>query len=203
MPDGRIQPKKGAGVLRVVDGQGSLPESLVREAATSADALELLCDHYIPKIYNFILKRVGSVPDAEDITSIVFEKVVVNLGSFDETRASFTTWIYKIAANSVTDFYRSKGRRKESSLDDDAAGAVADEGDELERADLYMVLIDLMKKLPPKYAEALSMRYFAGMRVQEVAATLGITESAASKRILRGLEGLRQLAEGGPLDRLI
>ncbi|HEY5493663.1 MAG TPA: sigma-70 family RNA polymerase sigma factor, partial [Candidatus Anoxymicrobiaceae bacterium] len=105
--------------------------------------------------------------------------------------------------NSVTDFYRSKGRRKESSLDDDAAGAVADEGDELERADLYMVLIDLMKKLPPKYAEALSMRYFAGMRVQEVAVTLGITESAASKRILRGLEGLRQLAEGGPLDRLI
>jgi RNA polymerase sigma-70 factor, ECF subfamily len=203
MPDGRIQPKKGTGVLRVVDGQGSLPESLVREAATSADALERLCDHYIPKIYNFILKRVGSVPDAEDITSIVFEKVVVNLGSFDETRASFTTWIYKIAANSVTDFYRSKGRRKESSLDDDAAGAVADEGDELERADLYMVLIDLMKKLPPKYAEALSMRYFAGMRVQEVAATLGITESAASKRILRGLEGLRQLAEGGPLDRLI
>jgi len=190
-------------LLRVVDGQGSLPESLVREAATSADALEQLCDHYIPKIYNFILKRVGSVPDAEDITSIVFEKVVVNLGSFDETRASFTTWIYKIAVNSVTDFYRSKGRRKESSLDDDAAGAVADEGDELERADLYMVLIDLMKKLPPKYAEALSMRYFAGMRVQEVAVTLGITESAASKRILRGLEGLRQLAEGGPLDRLI
>jgi len=41
------------------------------------------------------------------------------------------------------------------------------------------------------------------MRVQEVAVTLGITESAASKRILRGLEGLRQLAEGGPLDRLI
>ena len=203
MPDGRIQPKKGTGLLRVVDGQGSLPESLVREAATSADALEQLCDHYIPKIYNFILKRVGSVPDAEDITSIVFEKVVVNLGSFEETRASFTTWIYKIAANSVTDFYRSKGRRKESSLDDDAAGAVADEGDELERADLYMVLIDLMKKLPPKYAEALSMRYFAGMRVQEVAVTLGITESAASKRILRGLEGLRQLAEGGPLDRLI
>lgn len=202
MPDGRIQPKKGTGLLRVVDGQGSLPESLVREAATSADALEQLCDHYIPKIYKFILKRVGSVPDAEDITSIVFEKVVVNLGSFEETRASFTTWIYKIAANSVTDFYRSKGRRKESSLDEETAGAVADEGDELERADLYMVLIDLMKKLPPKYAEALSMRYFAGMRVQEVAVTLGITESAASKRILRGLEGLRHLAEGGPLDSL-
>jgi DNA-directed RNA polymerase specialized sigma24 family protein len=110
MSDGRIQPEKGTGVLKVVDGKGAFPGSLVREAATSVDALERLCDHYIPKIYNFILKRVGSVPDAEDITSITFEKVIVNLGSFDETRASFTTWIYKIAANSVTDFYRSRGR---------------------------------------------------------------------------------------------
>ncbi len=203
MSDGRIQPEKGTGVLKVVDGKGAFPGSLVREAATSVDALERLCDHYIPKIYNFILKRVGSVPDAEDITSITFEKVIVNLGSFEETRASFTTWIYKIAANSVTDFYRSRGRRKESSLDDAVAGAIAGDVDELERADLYMVLVDLMKQLAPKYAEALSMRYFAGMRVQEVAAALGITESAASKRILRGLEGLRQLAEGGPLDRLI
>jgi RNA polymerase sigma factor (sigma-70 family) len=103
----------------------------------------------------------------------------------------------------VTDFYRSRGRRKESSLDDEVAGAIAGDVDELERADLYMVLVDLMKQLPPKYAEALSMRYFAGMRVQEVAEALGITESAASKRILRGLEDLRKLAEGGPLDRLI
>ena len=203
MSDERIQPQKEAGMLRVVDGLGAVPESLVRQAASSPDALERLCDHYIPKIYNFILKRVGSVPDAEDITSITFEKVIVNLGSFDETRASFTTWIYKIAANSVTDFYRSRGRRKESSLDDEVAGAIAGDVDELERADLYMVLVDLMKQLPPKYAEALSMRYFAGMRVQEVAEALGITESAASKRILRGLEDLRKLAEGGPLDRLI
>jgi len=203
MSDERIQPQKEAGMLRVVDGLGAMPESLVRQAASSPDALERLCDHYIPKIYNFILKRVGSVPDAEDITSITFEKVIVNLGSFDETRASFTTWIYKIAANSVTDFYRSRGRRKESSLDDEVAGAIAGDVDELERADLYMVLVDLMKQLPPKYAEALSMRYFAGMRVQEVAEALGITESAASKRILRGLEDLRKLAEGGPLDRLI
>ena len=60
------------------------------------------------------MKRVGNVQDAEDITSIVFEKVVSNLASFDESRASFTTWIYRIAMNSVTDFYRSRGRRKES-----------------------------------------------------------------------------------------
>jgi RNA polymerase sigma-70 factor (ECF subfamily) len=156
----------------------------------------------VPKIYNFILKRVGGVQDAEDITSIVFEKVIVNLETFDESRASFTTWIYRIATNSVTDFYRSKGRRRESSLDDEPAGEAFRAEDDLERADLYMVLLELMKQLPAKYQEAVSLRYFMGLRVQEVAETLGITESAASKRILRGLDELKRLAEGGPLDSL-
>ena len=199
----RIQPKKGAGRLRVIDGQAGVSGALVREAVTSPQALEQICDLYIPKIYNFILKRVGNVQDAEDVTSIVFEKVVINLGTFDETKASFTTWIYRIATNSVTDFYRSRGRRRESPLENTAAGEPASEGDDLDRADQYMVMLELLKQLAPKYQEAVTLRYFGGLRVQEVAETLGITESAASKRILRGLDELKRLAQGGPLDSLI
>ncbi|MHB8896456.1 MAG: RNA polymerase sigma factor [Candidatus Geothermincolia bacterium] len=202
MSAGRIQPRKGAGRLRVIDGQAGVSGALVREAMTTPEALEQICDHYVPKIYNFILKRVGNVQDAEDVTSIVFEKVVVNMGTFDETKASFTTWIYRIATNSVTDFYRSKGRRKESSLDDEAASEPAGAGDDLDRADLYIVMLDLLKQLPQKYQEAVTLRYFGGLRVQEVAEALGITESAASKRILRGLDELKELARGGPLSGL-
>lgn len=202
MPGGRIQPRKNANRLRVIEGQAGVPPELVRDALVTPEALERLCDHYVPKIYNFILKRVGGVQDAEDITSIVFEKVIVNLETFDESRASFTTWIYRIATNSVTDFYRSKGRRRESSLDDEPAGEAFRAEDDLERADVYMVLLELMKQLPAKYQEAVSLRYFMGLRVQEVAETLGITESAASKRILRGLDELKRLTEGGPLDSL-
>lgn len=197
------QPRKGTVKLRVIDGQSGVSGALVRDAMTSPEALEQICDLYIPKIYNFILKRVGNVPDAEDLTSIVFEKVVVNLSTFDETRASFTTWIYRIATNSVTDFYRSRGRRRESSLDDATVAEPASEGDGMDSADLYMVLTEMLKGLAPKYQEAVTLRYLAGLRVQEVAETLGITESAASKRILRGLDELKKMAEGGPLDSLI
>ena len=200
MPGGRIQPRKGAGRLRLVSTETAATGLLVREAVKSAEALEQLCDLYVPKIYNFILKRVGNVQDAEDVTSIVFEKVVVNLGTFDESKASFTTWIYRIATNCMTDFYRSKGRRREGPLEEVPPGELASAGDELDRADLYMVLLDLLKQLQPKYQEALTLRYFGGLRVQEVAEALGITESAASKRILRGLDELKGLSRGGPLD---
>lgn len=202
MSGGRIQSRKGAARLRLVEGEPGVSGALVSRARTSPEALERVCDHYIPKIYNFILKRVGNVQDAEDVTSIVFEKVVLNLDTFDENKASFTTWIYRIATNSVTDFYRSRGRRRETSLDEEPAGQPAADGDELARADLYMTLLELLRQLQPKYQEAVTLRYFGGLRVQEVAETLGITESAASKRILRGLDELKRLASGGPLDWL-
>lgn len=203
MSHGRIQDKKNAGRFRVISGQDSVPAELAREAARSPKALEQLCDHYVPKIYNFILKRVANTQDAEDLTSVVFEKVIVNLEAFDESRASFTTWIYRIATNSVTDFYRSRGRKRELSLDDESGTEIVLVSDGLDNADLYMALVDLMKQLAPKYQEALALRYFAGLRVQEVAETLQITESAASKRVLRGLEEMKRLAEGGPLDELL
>lgn len=206
MADGRIkQPKKRskARELRVIDGGKGFPNSLAAEALSSPEALEELCGYYVPRIYNYVLKRVGRVEDAEDLTSVVFEKVVANLESFDDSRASFSTWIYRIATNCVTDYYRSMGRRKEAPLDERVLGAVPDGESDLERMDLYVALVDLLQQLPPRYREAVALRYFARMRVQEVAETLGITESAASKRILRGLEELRARAGGGPLEELL
>lgn len=79
--------------------------------------------------------------------------------------------------------------------------AAADSG--LERVDLHIALLDLLQQLPAKYREAIALRYFARMRVLEVARALDITESAASKRILRGLEELRGLSRGGPLEEML
>lgn len=204
MADERIkEPKREPRRFVVVSGEENPPDSLVGEALRSPDALEGLCDYYVPRIYNYVLKRVGRVHDAEDVTSIVFEKVLMNLGTFDRSKASFSTWIYRVATNCVTDFYRSRGRRKEAPLEEERLGGRRTAGTDMERLDLQVTLLELLGELPEKYREAIGLRYFAGMRVQEVAETLGITESAASKRILRGLDELKKLADAGPLADLL
>lgn len=176
---------------------------LVSEAVSSPEALEELCDLYIPKIYGYVLKRVGKVPEAEDITSTVFEKVLVNLRSFDGNKASFSTWIYRIAMNCITDYYRVRGRKKELSIEDDPSSRALTADSGLERLDTYMVLVEMLRELPSKYQEALTLRYFGGMSVLEVAEVLDISETAASKRILRGLDRLRKKADGGPIQEMI
>lgn len=188
--------------LVLIPGDSEVTESLVEEAVSSPEALEVLCDRYVPRIYNYILKRVGRVHDAEDITSTVFEKVLSNLSSFDSDKASFSTWIYRIATNCLIDFFRSQGRRKESALEDSPEEWMAEET-ETEDIERYIALVDLLNGISAKYREALALRYFAGLKVMEIAETLEISESAASKRILRGLEELRKKASGGSLEDLL
>ncbi|MBU4302328.1 MAG: hypothetical protein KKE56_06150, partial [Actinobacteria bacterium] len=66
MPEKRIKEPKGKEKgLVVIPGDGGVPDSLVQEAQGSPEALEWICDYYIPRIYNYVLKRVGRVQDAE------------------------------------------------------------------------------------------------------------------------------------------
>lgn len=204
MSDERIKELKG-----IVGADTAFREAAVKEAAlvseslSSPEALEKLCSLYVPKIYNYVLRRVGRVHDAEDITSTVFEKVLVNMGAFDSTRASFSTWIFKIAINSINDFYRSVRRKKETPLEEAAfiEGPCSDS--DLERFDLYVAMTELLGKLSTKYQEALTLRYFVDMRVSELAETLGISETAASKRVVRGLQQLEKLAMESRLREML
>jgi len=204
LTDGRIEKREERKrEFVVIPGKSEPEEALVQEAITSPEALEELCDLYVPRIYNFVLKRVGKVQDAEDVTSTVFEKVLLNLGSFDGRKASFSTWIFRITINTVTDYYRGRARRRETSLEDSGFEVLLEGDSGVERLGSYLAVLDLLAGLPPKYQEALSLRYFGGLKVLEVAEVLGISETAASKRILRGLEELRRIASTGALDGLL
>jgi len=204
LTDGRIEKREERKrEFVVIPGKSEPEEALVQEAITSPEALEELCDLYVPRIYNFVLKRVGKVQDAEDVTSTVFEKVLLNLGSFDGSKASFSTWIFRITINTVTDYYRGRARRRETSLEDSGFEVLLEGDSGVERLGSYLAVLDLLAGLPPKYQKALSLRYFGGLKVVEVAEVLGISETAASKRILRGLEELRRIASTGALDGLL
>jgi RNA polymerase sigma-70 factor, ECF subfamily len=203
MPTGRIQGPEDRERKAILYPVRERPDqSLVERATESSEALEELCDYYIPKIYGYVLRRVGRVQDAEDITSTVFEKMLANLDSFDPGKASFSTWLYRIALNCITDHWRARGRKKESFMEDELFVAGVSDGG-IERLDAYVALVELLRTLPAKYQEAVTLRYFGEMSVAEVARALDITETAASKRILRGLEDLRKRSSGSALESLL
>src|SRR5579863_9047123 len=86
----------------------SLEKKLVEQAKHDPIAFGKLYDAYYPKISRYILHRIGNVQEAQDITSEVFYKVMKGLRSFEWRNISFSSWIYKIATNEITNHYRRK-----------------------------------------------------------------------------------------------
>src|SRR3989338_692000 len=66
-----------------------------------------LVKRYAGPLYNFTA-RLANKNDASDIVQEIFIKVWKNIGRFDERKASFKTWIFTIARNTITDFLRKK-----------------------------------------------------------------------------------------------
>nr|WP_294776730.1 RNA polymerase sigma factor [uncultured Flavobacterium sp.] len=62
-------------------------------------------------VYNVALHYLQSVEDAEEVTQDVFVKVYHSLGNFNQ-KASYKTWIYRIAINQCLDFTKRKNSRK-------------------------------------------------------------------------------------------
>ena len=75
-----------------------------------------LYDLYIKKIYNFVYYKTMHKETAEDLTSQTFFKALDNIQRFDETKGSFSSWLYRIARNTVIDYYRTK--KTENNIED-------------------------------------------------------------------------------------
>ena len=72
----------------------------------SREAAEQLIQTYYDEIYRFVYRQTGSKEDAMDLTQSVFIAVLRALPGYRAERASFRTWLYRIAANKVIDTRR-------------------------------------------------------------------------------------------------
>lgn len=75
-------------------------------AVYDTEAFERLYDYYFPRVYNFIFVRVLNRSVAEDLTSEVFTKVFDKLVTYRHEKGKFSTWLFAIASNRITDYFR-------------------------------------------------------------------------------------------------
>ena len=119
---------------------------------------------YHDKVSAYIRGKVDNHHDAEDLVSQVFEKVYSKLHTFDEGKASLSTWIYTITRNTVTDYFRSQRRTLEFAdwMDhDDFPEADSDEA--------LDVLADALMTLKERERDLIVLHYYRGHTLKVVA----------------------------------
>ena len=167
---------------------------LAEQAVFDNLAFEELYNHYFRIVYNLIYVQVRNPETADDITSETFFKVVQNLSKFDKSRASFATWINRIAQRTLIDFYRSQGRRQETDWDDDFDAPISES--ELPEAQFLQdenkkLLLKALEKLSDRERQIVTMKYFSDMSNVEIAEALDITASNVGIILFRAMGKLK------------
>ena len=71
---------------------------------------EVMDKHY-NEIFCYVHNQIHNMEDAKDITQDIFIKVYHNLKKYNSTKASFRTWIYRIAHNVVINYQKSSYKK--------------------------------------------------------------------------------------------
>jgi RNA polymerase sigma factor (sigma-70 family) len=150
-----------------------------------------LMQRYQRKILAFVfhmLKGAGMELMAEDLCSETFYKAYRSLHSFREVDASFSTWLYTIARNTVLSELR---KQKTGTMPLEESGYVplapADTVPELRllQNERMSLVRDAINNLPEKQRSALILREYDQLDYLEIAGILGQTVSSVKSLLFR------------------
>src|SRR4030088_1602070 len=85
---------------------------LARARQGDGEAFRALVERHSRALFRLAFRMTGNEQDAEDVVQESFLRAYRQLGKFDE-RATFGTWLYRIAMNCSLDLVRSRKRRSE------------------------------------------------------------------------------------------
>src|ERR671918_462586 len=95
--------------------------AIERAKAGDSEGFRTLVDRHSRSVFRLAYRMTGNEADAEDVVQETFLRAYRQLASYEE-RSSFSTWLYRIAANYALDMIRSKRRQVEQQSPQDEQG---------------------------------------------------------------------------------
>lgn len=155
------------------------------------DAFGVLYEKYIDAIFAFIYRKTSDREIAEDLTSRVWMKALKSLEFFgDKNNANFKSWIYRIAHNTVIDYYRT---RKEK-IDIDAIiepWISLDFAAEIDNSDKLAQVVEYLWQLKAIEREIVILRIWDDLSYKCIAKLLDKKEDNCKKIFSRALKKIQ------------
>jgi RNA polymerase sigma-70 factor (ECF subfamily) len=168
--------------------------------AGDKDAYRVLVAQNSRSVFRVAYRITGNEADAEDVVQEAFLRGYCKLDRF-ESRANFSTWIYRIAVRCAFDkiggrHMEAPGRMGSSSNVELQASLVVDRLPDPERlmlsGEIGAIRELAMRTLTPMERVAFTLRHMEDCSLQEIALALDIDPNAAKQAIYRAVHKLRQ-----------
>ena len=205
--DAHLRPPQGdaAATPAVLDDTPELDALAIAAAAGDVDAVGRLYDALVGPIYRYVAVRVRRREDAEDLTQLVFERIVASLPRYRHRGRPFEAWAFRIARNAVIDHFRRE--RSDEPLDGERHAVQGDAGPEAIslRGEQMRELQAAMLHLTADQQEAIALRFAAGLTADEAAQVMGRQPGTIRGLTFRAITSLRRRLGGdgraGEADR--
>lgn len=159
-----------------------------RNSEKDADAL---VRKYYNEIYAYAFRQVAERETALDLTQEIFISALRSLPSYNPGRASFRTWLYRVATNKIIDFRR---RTVPPSIPLDGL-QLPDEQDfagQVERQSVLEAIERYVSALDPNTQQIYRLRLYGEYTFPEIAHMLSQPEANVKSRYYRLMQALRK-----------
>ena len=151
-----------------------------------------IVDRYYSPVMAYIMRMGITKEDAEDIVQEVLIKVYNNLYKFNE-KSKFSTWIFKIAINTLKDFKKKK-RVLTQEIDEKVlpSSNVSPQDDYIEREHQKEMVKKLFGSLKLDVKTAMILHFVNELSYEEVGKAMGISAEAVAMKIYRARKSISQ-----------
>jgi RNA polymerase sigma-70 factor (ECF subfamily) len=169
-----------------------------RNEAIDAAVFAYIFEVHYKRVYNFCAYRINNHHDAEDLVSMVFEKVISKYGTYRPSAVPMEAWIITIAKNVVNAYNKKKKKRAYIPLElvNNAASAVSGQPEEiLITRENNEALMRALNTLNEKERTIVAMKFAASLRNTDIAAIMSLSETNVGTIIHRSLKKMRRVLE--------
>jgi len=166
-------------------------------------AISTLYDRYSRTVFGVGFNILGDRSLAEELVQEVFLKVWRSSGTFDPSRGSFSTWLFRVTRSVALDLFRKRARRVRPVVDgalriattrDSSAGPqeIVDE------SWLSWRMSRALEMLDAPHREVIDLAYFSGLSQREISERTGVPLGTVKTRTASAYKSLRKdlVAEG-------
>ena len=170
-------------------------QKLVEEAKTNSESFGKLYDYYFPKIYAFVASKIGDRHDAEDLVSEIFMKALENIGGFEWRGVPFSAWLFKIARNTLNNYYGVHNKTRVTDIEE-VYGLAEDENKsspakKAAQEELAHKVKEVFAELPERELTVLQLKFFSQLNNREIVQVTGLSESNVAIILYRTLRKIK------------
>jgi RNA polymerase sigma-70 factor, ECF subfamily len=170
-------------------------EQLVDEVKNGhTDSFSQVYDHFFPKIYKYVFYKARNA-DVDDLVATVFIKAWSKINTYKKTDCSFSSWLFRIAHNTVIDYYRT--HKSVVELED----YIPDKNERMSPSFLSNQQFDservhrALRQLDDKYQQVVILKFMQDLPNKEIASVMGVQETSVRTLQFRALKQLRGVLE--------